>query len=68
MSSLAEQLAWLADRLADLPTRADQLAAETTTDPTTRRQIAADILRGRVEDYASDLRALVDNINKETNQ
>ena len=58
MSSLAEQLAWLADRLADLPTRADQLAAETTTDPTTRRQIAADILRGRVEDYASDLRAL----------
>lgn len=68
MSTLAEQLTWMAERLADLPARADQLAAETTKDLTTRRRIAADILRGRVEDYASDLRELADSINKEQNQ
>lgn len=66
--SLAEQLTWIATHLEAAPARAAALAAEVTTDPTTRRQVAADILRGLTTDYASDLRALVNDINKGENQ
>ena len=62
---VAEQLTWLAERLELAPGRADVLAAEVTSDPTTRRQVAADILRGRIADYAGDLRALANDLNKE---
>jgi hypothetical protein len=66
--SVAEQLAWIAARLKDAPARSSALAAEVTTDPTTRRQVAADILRGLIADYASDLRALASENNKGANQ
>lgn len=63
--SVAEQLTWIAARLEDAPARSAALAAEVTTDPTTRRQVAADILRGAVSDYAGDLRALANDFDKE---
>ena len=66
--SVAEQLAWIAARREDAPARSAALAAAVTTDPRARREVAADILRGLTTDYASDLRALVDQINKEPNQ
>lgn len=62
---VAEQLTWIATGLDLASAQADRLAAEVTTDPQARRQVAADILRGRIADYAGDLRALADQINKE---
>ena len=63
--SVAEQLTWIATGLDLASAQADRLAAEVTTDPQARREVAADILRGRIADYAGDLRALADQINKE---
>ena len=62
---VAEQLTWIATGLDLASAQADRLAAEVTTDPQARREVAADILRGRIADYAGDLRALADQINKE---
>ena len=63
--SVAEQLTWIATGLDLASAQADRLATEVTTDPQTRREVAADILRGRIADYAGDLRALANQIDKE---